>query len=85
MGADKEERTQGELPGMPAHPPPEPPTLKNTAMLMSTVDKLYPADTYGAVGQWERFIEVAATVFKGGIQFYIPMIDLQAEPTEDGD
>lgn len=71
---------QDPLLGMPGPPPAEPPPLKNMAKLMTTIDQLYPADTYTAVGQWERFIEVSATVFGNGVQFIIPLVDYHDTP-----
>lgn len=73
---------QHDLPGMPAPAPPEPPSLKHMAELMRTVDKLVPADTHGAIGQWERFIEISLTVFGNSVQFYVPLMDGNAPAPE---
>lgn len=85
--ADDKPNEQIGLPGMPAMPPPDPPTLKNVAKLMQTVDQLYPSDTYGALGQWERFAEIADVAFQGGVIFVIPLADYHemSEPHEAGD
>ena len=73
---------QPDLPGMPVPGAPDPPSLKHMAELMRTVDKLIPADTNGAIGQWERFIEISATVFGNSVQFYIPLIDQHHAPAD---
>ena len=65
---------QEPLPGMP---PPAPPTLKNMAELMRTIDKLVPADTHGAIAQWETLIDVSARMFGDGVRFVIPLVDFQ--------
>ena len=74
--------TQEHLPGLPPSPP-SPPTLKNMARLMATVDQLYPADSFTAVDQWERFNEICEVAFKGGIRFIVPLVDWQVEYGDD--
>lgn len=80
-------QNQNELPGMPAVPPPDPPTMKNMAKVMQMIDQLYPADTHGATGQWERLIEVSDTLFRGSVRFVIPAWDYAevADAREYGD
>lgn len=63
---------EGEQPQLENMPPPGPPSLKKMAALLVAVDKIYP-DDFGPSYQWERFEEICAAAFRGGIRFVIPL------------